>query len=119
MVRVLLCDDTDELRELARWALQRTTGVEVAGEAADEQGAVALAAALAPDVVICDLDMPGVGPAALLRGLREAAPACRIVTFSGYEPTAVAAEAAETVAAHVPKTAGLDALCLTVLEVGS
>jgi ABC-2 type transport system ATP-binding protein len=31
----------------------------------------------------------------------------------------VAAEAADAVTAHVPKTAGLDALCLTVLEVGS
>jgi len=119
MVRVLICDDAHELRQLARWALQRTSDIEVAGEAATEVSALALAAALEPDVVVCDLDMPGLGPAALLRGLREAAPGCRIVTYSGYEPEAVAADAAETVAVHVPKTAGLDALCAAVLRAGS
>jgi DNA-binding NarL/FixJ family response regulator len=119
VLRVLLCDDTQELRALARWSLERCPDVEVVGEAGDGAAALRQAGELAPDVVVCDLDMPGVEAAGLLDGLHAAAPEASLVTFSGYEPELVAGEAAALVAAHVPKAAGLDVLCSGVLEVRS
>jgi DNA-binding NarL/FixJ family response regulator len=117
-VRVLVCDDTVELRTLLRWALERGHGVAVVGEAVDSAGAARLAAEVAPEVVLLDLDMPGDGPTALLRSVRQAAPDAAIVTFSGTEPELVAPEAAREVTLHVPKTTDLAEVRRAVLELG-
>ena len=117
-VRVLVCDDTKELRTLLRWALERDGGVEIVGEATDNDEAARLAAETAPDVVLLDLDMPGDGPAALLFGVRAAAPRAAIITFSGHEPGLVAPEAARLVALHIPKTTDLPEVRRAVLEIG-
>jgi CheY-like chemotaxis protein len=106
-LRVLLCDDAAELRALLRWAFEQRPAVQVVGEASDGAGAVAQAAALAPDVVVLDLEMPGLGPAAVLEALRAAAPQAALVTFSGHEPARVAGTAAALIDLHVPKTTDL------------
>ena len=117
-VRVLLCDDTAEMRTLLRWALEREDGVEIVAEAVDGRTAARLAAEAAPEIVLLDLDMPGYGPEALLREVSAAAPGAAIVTFSGHEPDLVAGDAAGVVALHVPKTTDLPQVCLAVLELG-
>lgn len=106
-VRVVLADDAAEMRALVRWALERGEGVEVVGEAADAAAALRLAADLAPDAILLDLQMPGMGPDALLAAVADAAPEVAIVTFSGYEPQHVAPRAAGLVRLHVPKTTDL------------
>ena len=75
-VRVLLCDDTPELRALLRYALESASGVEIVGEVGDGDAAVQLAADEQPDVVVLDLEMPGPDPEALLdrAAPRRAAP---------------------------------------------
>jgi DNA-binding NarL/FixJ family response regulator len=117
-VRVLVCDDTKELRMLLRWALERDAGVDIVGEATDSEEAARLAAETAPDVVLLDLDMPGDGPVALLLGVRAAAPGSAIVTFSGHEPELVAPQAAGLVALHIPKTTDLPEVRRAVFELG-
>ena len=57
-VRVLLVDDHDLFRTGLRNLLEER-GVHVAGEAAAGAEAVRLVRELAPDVVIMDLNMPG------------------------------------------------------------
>jgi two-component system nitrate/nitrite response regulator NarL len=117
-VRVLVCDDTAELRMLLRSALEDEGGVDVVGEAGDGPDALRLAAAEQPDVVVLDLEMPGPTPAELLEGLRQVAPDAAIVTFSGHEPAAVAGDAVSEIALHVPKTTDLAAAGRAVREVG-
>jgi DNA-binding NarL/FixJ family response regulator len=117
-VRVLVCDDTKELRTLLRWALEREPGIEIVAEAVDSAEAARVAADLAPEVVLLDLDMPGDGPAALLTSVHDAAPAAAIVTFSGHEPELVAPDVAAVVALHVPKTTDLPDVRRAVLELG-
>jgi DNA-binding NarL/FixJ family response regulator len=117
-VRVVLCDDVAEMRQLLRWALDGIDDVEVAGEATDGEDAVALVAELMPHVVVLDLQMPGPAPAALLQQLVGAAPRTAIVTYSGFDPDLVAAEAAHLVARHVPKTTDLALVREAIVEVG-
>ncbi|WP_445149185.1 response regulator [Baekduia sp. Peel2402] len=114
--RVLLADDAAEMRALLRWALQREDGaIEVVGEVADGTDALAQVVALAPDVVILDLQMPGPPPAELLREM--AATGVPIVTFSGFEPDLVAPDEARLVALHVPKTTDLPLVREAILSV--
>jgi DNA-binding NarL/FixJ family response regulator len=60
MIRVLIADDHGVVREGLSRLLQAAEGIEVAGVAADGEAAVAQAQVVAPDVVLMDLDMPGI-----------------------------------------------------------
>jgi DNA-binding NarL/FixJ family response regulator len=115
-VRIVLADDAAEMRALLRWALVRDDGaIEVVAEVADGGAALAQVAALAPDVVVLDLQMPGPPPDELLRAMAlEGVP---IVTFSGFEPDLVAPHDAHLVALHVPKTTDLPLVREAILGV--
>ncbi len=58
MTRVLVVDDQALIRSAVRDLLDAADGIEVVGEAVDGEEAVALAASLRPDVVVCDIRMP-------------------------------------------------------------
>ncbi|WP_351229181.1 response regulator transcription factor [Streptomyces sp. NPDC002133] len=59
MIRVVLADDQTLVRAGFRSILDDETGIEVVGEAADGEQAIALARELRPDVVLMDIRMPG------------------------------------------------------------
>jgi DNA-binding NarL/FixJ family response regulator len=90
--RILLVDDHPITRS-ALSALLRQHEMDVVGEAADGEEAIAAAARLTPDLVLLDLSMPGLDGLATLPRLREAAPACEVVvlTASGTEENLLAA----------------------------
>ncbi|MFF7681251.1 response regulator [Microbacterium sp. NPDC007973] len=56
--RVIVVDDQALIRAAVRDLLDAADGIEVIGDAADGEHAVALAQALRPDVVVCDIRMP-------------------------------------------------------------
>jgi DNA-binding NarL/FixJ family response regulator len=59
-IRVLIVDDHAIIRDGLRALLKSAPDIQVVGEAGDGQEAMAVAQRTAPDVVIMDLDMPGV-----------------------------------------------------------
>ncbi len=59
MKRVLIVDDHDGFRATARRTLE-TGGFEVVGEAADGEAALEAARELRPDVVLLDVQLPGI-----------------------------------------------------------
>ena len=59
MIKILLADDHPVVREGLRGMLSAESDIEVVGEAASGAEAVALFAALRPDVILMDLRMPG------------------------------------------------------------
>jgi NarL family two-component system response regulator LiaR len=69
-VRVLIVDDHSIVREGLAMLLAEDPEVEVVGEAADGETALVRVAELAPEVVLLDLMMPGMGGLATLRRLR-------------------------------------------------
>lgn len=58
-VRVLVVDDHEEFRRGVEALLSAAPAIEVVGHAADGRSAVAMALDLQPDVVLMDLQMPG------------------------------------------------------------
>ena len=81
-IRVLLVDDTADVRLLLRLGVEMRPGLEVVGEAADGAEALVLARATGPDIVILDREMPGLGGLEVLPQLREACPTAVIVLFT-------------------------------------
>jgi len=91
--RILIVDDEALIRMGLRAMLQ-DLGYEVAGEAADGHDAVAQAAALAPDLVIMDIKMPGMDGLEATRRIMAAHPT-PIIVLTAYNQQSLVAEAAD------------------------
>lgn len=85
-IRVLLVDDSVDVRRLVRTALRFRGGFELSGEAATAAEAVGLARALQPDVVVLDLGLPDLAGRDVLTRVVDAAPSANVVVFSGADP---------------------------------
>ena len=60
MIRVLIADDQELVREGFRLILERQGDIEVVADVGDGAAAIASAAALRPDVILMDIRMPGI-----------------------------------------------------------
>jgi len=81
-IRVLICDDHALLRSGLRRLLETHPELEVVGEAAQAEQAIAEAAALQPDVVLLDVTLPGRSGIDALPDLMSAAPQARVLVLS-------------------------------------
>ena len=81
-VRVLLVDDSEPVRRELRQLLELSGEIQVVGEARDGQQGILLAAELVPDVVLMDLEMPGVDGFEATRRIKAQLHAPRIVILS-------------------------------------
>jgi two-component system LytT family response regulator len=79
-VRVLIVDDEAPARERLRRLLLPFDDVQVAGEARDGEEALQQVAALAPDAVFLDVQMPGASGLDVAASLPEPPPALVFVT---------------------------------------
>jgi two-component system invasion response regulator UvrY len=114
-VRVLVVDDQRPFRVAASAVLRTTPGFELAGEAASGEEALDQVAALAPDLVLMDISMPGIGGVEAARRI-TALPAPPVVFFcSTYAASDLPAEAADAGASAYLGKADLAAELLTRL----
>jgi len=88
--RVLVVDDHPSFRRCAN-KLLTAEGFEVVGEAEDGATAVSLAAELAPDVVLLDIQLPDVDGFEVAARLLEREPGLPIVLLSSRDPAAYGA----------------------------
>jgi DNA-binding NarL/FixJ family response regulator len=83
-LRLLLVDDHVIVREGIRAVLEEQQDLAVVGECGSGDEALAVAGKLAPDVVLLDLNMPGLSPVDTIRGLRAQLPAVRVMVFTSF-----------------------------------
>ena len=81
-VRVLIVDDHDLFRSGLRNLLEVEEGIEIIGEAAGGHEALRIVKELAPDVVVMDLNMPGMGGVEATRHISSIAPLTRVVMLT-------------------------------------
>lgn len=112
-VRVMIVDDQPPFRQAARLVVDATEGFEVVGEAESGEEGVELAREADPDLVLMDVNMPGInGIEATRRILEQATRRVVVLLLSTYEATEFGPRAAECgAAAFLPKgTFGPEAL---------
>ncbi len=83
-VRVLIVDDQAPFRSVAAALVRRVRGWAVSGEAETGEDAVRLAVQLTPDVVLMDINLPGITGIEATRRIVAAAPATAVVLVSTY-----------------------------------
>ena len=96
--RVFLCDDDDAYRRLLRIVLI-DSGMEIVGEGGDGAACIAAVEEAAPDVVLLDLNMPGMNGFEALPVLRRTVPDAKVIVLSTAADGA-SASAARRLGAH-------------------
>jgi DNA-binding NarL/FixJ family response regulator len=91
-LRVVLVDDTPEIRFLLRVGLE-VEHFEVVGEAVNGLEAIKLAQAEQPDVVLLDLAMPIMDGLEAIPKIRAACPATKIVVLTAFDTAQMYEEA--------------------------
>ena len=84
-LRVLIADDHPIYRNGIRALLASVSDFEVVGEAATGEEAIAEAADSQPDVVLMDLQMPGIGGVEATRQILFASPHIRVLVVTMFE----------------------------------
>ena len=85
MIRVMLVDDHAVVRTGFRLLLQSVASISVVGEAESGEAAIQRYAELAPDIVVMDLAMPGLGGLEALKRIRAQFPQARILALSAHD----------------------------------
>ncbi|WP_020574646.1 response regulator transcription factor [Actinopolymorpha alba] len=83
MIRVLLADDEELIRDALAALLDLEEDLEVVARTADGVGAVEAARAHRPDVAVVDLQMPGLDGLEVTAELARALPSCAVVILTG------------------------------------
>ena len=84
MIRVLLADDENLIREALAQMLDLEADIEVVAQAASGTEAVAAALQARPDIAVLDLQMPGLDGIAVAEALAESLPGCGCVIVTSH-----------------------------------
>ncbi|HRK48027.1 MAG TPA: PAS domain S-box protein, partial [Nocardioides sp.] len=110
-LRVVLVDDSADVRTLVRTHLRLSGVAVVEGEGANGADAVDLARRLQPDAMLLDVSMPDVDGLTALPQVLEVSPATKVVMFSGFDEEQLALRAlALGASSYLTKTSSLDAV---------
>lgn len=117
-VRVVVVDDSVEIRELLRTVLGLDGRFELVGEAGNGKDGVDLAVELQPDVVLLDMVMPVMTGMEALPELRSRAPRSQVVMFCSAGEDLETRALAEGAIAFRRKGSDLDELIDLLAQLG-
>jgi DNA-binding NarL/FixJ family response regulator len=83
--RILLCDDTKDIRVLLHSEFDLHDDLEIVGEAENGREAIRLAESHHPDVVVLDLAMPEMDGLEALPEIRRVSPDSDVIVLSSYD----------------------------------
>lgn len=81
-IRVLIVDDLSETRENVRKLLQFESDIEVIGQAGTGEDAISLAKKQQPDIILMDINMPGIDGIGASQKISETVPRVQIIIMS-------------------------------------
>ncbi len=84
-IRVVIADDHPVMRDGIRNLLNKAIDIEVAGEAGDGVEALRLVEELDPDVLLLDMELPGLKGVEVAQRLQAAGATVRILALSAYD----------------------------------
>jgi DNA-binding NarL/FixJ family response regulator len=117
-MRLLLVDDHRLFRESVLAHLAQHPKVTSVDEAPDAQSALEKVRENPPDLILMDIEMPGMSPFKAVPAIREAAPHCKVVFLTGHDYDSHIEEAVGAQASgYVVKRDGLDVLNQAITKV--
>jgi DNA-binding NarL/FixJ family response regulator len=84
-IRIVLAEDHKIVREGTRQLLQQAADMSIVAETADGAEAIRLAQALAPDVMVIDVRMPGLSGLEATRAIKSQFPKIHVLILSAYD----------------------------------
>lgn len=118
--RVVVVDDSEDLRTLLTLAFKRDGRLQVLASAPDGQQGIQAVREHKPDVVLMDVSMPVMDGLTATRALKQEFPDLPILVLTGYGDARVAEEAARAGAdAFMDKTQSLSAVADTAVALAN
>ena len=115
MIRLLIVDDHKVVRQGLRFLLQHESDIDIVGEAADGEQAIALVRQHVPAVVLLDLLMPKMDGLTALRTIKEISPSTQVIILTSHQGDEELFDAIKAGAlSYVLKTAGVDVVVESV-----
>lgn len=96
-IKVLIADDEPLAAERLQLLLAKCDGIDLVGTASDGEGAVRMADALDPELLLLDIAMPGLDGIDVARSLARRSPAPAVIFITAFDQFAVAAFEVEAV----------------------
>ncbi len=84
-IRVLIVDDHPMVRRGLKSLLSSYPDIQVVGEAEDSTSAIQAAADLLPEIILLDIQLPGLDGVEIAKQLRRAVPDSKIIALTAYD----------------------------------
>lgn len=113
---ILIADDHGLLRAGLRALLEQEADLQIVGEAGDGPETLCKIEALRPDLVLLDLNMPGIGGIQVLRSIKDRWPQVQVLVITMLEDEGLVAEALESGASGYIIKRAIESELLSALE---
>lgn len=85
MIRILIVDDQNLIREGIKVLLEKASEIQIVGIADDGESALQKIGEIQPDVVLLDIDLPGIDGLAVAKKISSKYPQVKVIMLSSYE----------------------------------
>jgi len=85
MIRILIVDDQNLIRQGIKVLLQNSPDIEIVGEFQDGESVLQTIATLGPDIVLLDIELPGIDGLTVVKKISLEFPQIKVIMLSSYE----------------------------------